>query len=271
MKLLDRLEKRFGHLAIPNVVLTLIIAQLIMYVMIMIGRVDFNAIQLSPQAVLNGEWWRLLSFMISPPWIAHSGFDALFLAFFWYMFWMMSGALEEAWGVFRLNVYLFLGILFAMIGAFIGQFLAPGQPIFVTLLYLEISVFFAFATLFPNYEFLMFFVLPVKVKWLAMLSAALLIMPALSALFSGAFWVVIVVLSPFVNYFLFFRSYALQGAQGRARRKSFEKERRAVAEEAMHTCSQCGATDKTDPSKDFRYKSLDGDTVCVCGECRENG
>lgn len=269
MKLLNRLEKRFSHLAIPNVILILIVAQLFMYVMIMIGHFDYDGIQLYPQAVLNGEWWRLFSFVISPPWIAAGGFDAIFLAIFWYLFWMMGSALEQTWGAFRFNVYLLLGILFAIAGAFVGQLFVPNTPIVVTVLYLEASVFFAFATLFPNFEFLMMFVLPVKVKWLAMLSAAALVLSVLGAVFSGALWAVIVTLSPFVNYFLFFRSHALQGAQNRARRKSFEKERRAAAEEAMHTCSQCGATDKTDPGRDFRYRALDGDTVCVCGDCRE--
>jgi hypothetical protein len=103
MTFLDRLEKRFGHLAVPNVVLVLIVAQVFMYGMILIGRVDYASLLLMPTKVLNGEWWRLLSFVIAPPGVPVSPFGVIFLAFFWYLFWMMSGALESAWGCLNLT------------------------------------------------------------------------------------------------------------------------------------------------------------------------
>ena len=87
MRLLDRAERRFGHWAVPNVVLILIIAQLVLYACIIIGRVDYGAMLLVPKAVLGGEWWRLISFLLAPPSVATSLFSALFLAFFWYVFW----------------------------------------------------------------------------------------------------------------------------------------------------------------------------------------
>ncbi|MEN8662673.1 MAG: hypothetical protein ACN4GF_07555, partial [Lentimonas sp.] len=67
MKLLDSLEKRFGHLAIPNVVMILIVMQLVMLAAILTGRVEFISLILFPKAVLGGEWWRLFSFTIAPP------------------------------------------------------------------------------------------------------------------------------------------------------------------------------------------------------------
>ena len=82
MRLLDRAERRFGHWAVPNVVLILIIAQLVLYACIIIGRVDYGAMLLVPKAVFGGEWWRLISFMLAPPSVATSLFQALFLAFF---------------------------------------------------------------------------------------------------------------------------------------------------------------------------------------------
>jgi hypothetical protein len=72
MQLLDRLEKRFGHWAVPNVALVLVIAQVFIFGMIIIGRVDFVSLLLIPNKVLDGEWWRLLSFVIAPPHIPSS-------------------------------------------------------------------------------------------------------------------------------------------------------------------------------------------------------
>lgn len=83
MSKLDNLEKRFGHWAVSNVALYIVMAQLVVFAMILAGQVDFNTLSLDPAAILRGgEFWRLFSFVIAPPFIADSAFGALFLAFF---------------------------------------------------------------------------------------------------------------------------------------------------------------------------------------------
>lgn len=265
MKFLDRLEKRFGHLAVPNVALGLIIAQLVIFAFILIGRVQYEGLLLVPKAVLAGEWWRIFSFLIAPPEIATNAVSALFLAFFWYIFWMMSSALEQAWSVFRFNVYLLSGILFTVAGVFIGQFLSPEATLFVSPRFLYLSVFFAFATLHPNLEFLLFFVLPVKVKWLGWLLGGL---TALGILFAPSMGERIALLATVLNYLLFFRASLIQSLQARKRRAKFEAERATIQSETRHCCSVCGATEQSAPDLDFRYKMVDGDAVCICENCR---
>lgn len=267
MRFLDKLEKHFSFLAVPNVALTLIVAQLFIYAAILIGRVDMASIVLIPKAIFGGEWWRLVSFLIAPPYVAGTLFQALFLAFFWYIFWMMSQNLEAAWGVFRFNVYLLATILFAVAGAFIGQLISPSSLIAVSISFLYYSVFFAFATLNPNIQFLIFFVIPMKVKWLAWIILgfgflAFLSMPSIGHR--------IAFVAPFLGYLLFFKDAMKQSVESRKRRARFEAERRQYADEALHTCSVCGATDKTHPDREFRYKVVGQDTVCICEVCREN-
>ncbi len=265
MKILDTLEKRFGFLAVPNVVLTLIAAQLFIYAAILVGRVDFVSLLLVPKAVLGGEWWRMVSFLIAPPTVASSLFQAFFLAFFWYIFWMMSHTLESVWGVFRFNVFLLTGIIMTVIGAFLGQLISPGTIIVVSPHFLYLSIFFAFATLHPNIEFLIFFVLPVKVKWLAWFTAG---MVALSFLTAPSMGDRVAVLFPILNYLLFFQDALKQSVKSRQRRAKFESNKQALSENILHTCEQCGATDKTHPEREFRYKVIDGDALCLCETCR---
>jgi hypothetical protein len=266
MKLLDSLEKRYGHLAVPNVVLTLIIAQLVLYAAILIGRVEFISLLLIPKAVLGGEWWRLISFLIAPPTVASTLFQGLFLAFFWYIFWMMSSALEAAWGVFRFNLFLLVGVVFTIAGAFLGQLISPNAIIVVTPYFLYTSVFFAFATLNPNIQFLIFFVIPMKVKWLAWIVGAV---TAATFLFAPSMGDRLAILAPLLNYFIFFRDAMTQSVKSRKRRVRYEKQKHAFANEALHTCSQCGATEKTDQDRHFRYKMVDGNAICICETCRE--
>ncbi len=265
MKFLDSLEKRYAHLAVPNVALTLIIAQLVVYAAILFGRVQFEGLLLIPKAVIAGEWWRLVSFLVAPPHVATTAFQALFLAFFWYIFWMMSSALESAWGVFRFNVFLLAGVLFTVIGAFLGQLISSDALIFVSPRFLYLSVFFAFATLHPNIEFLLFFILPIKVKWLAWLAGGL---TAFAFLFAPTLGDRVAILAPLLNYLLFFKDALAQSMQARKRRAKFDAERRASESEALHTCSECGASEQSHPERDFRYKMVDGDAVCICEACR---
>ena len=82
MNFLDKLEKRLGFLAIPNVVATLIVAQLFIYGAMLTGRIELEGLLLIPKAVSSGEWWRLASFLIAPPYVPKTLFQGLFLAFF---------------------------------------------------------------------------------------------------------------------------------------------------------------------------------------------
>ena len=75
MNFLDKLEKRLGFLAVPNVVATLIMAQLFIYGVMLTGRVELEGLLLVPKAVFGGEWWRLASFMIAPPYVPMSLFQ----------------------------------------------------------------------------------------------------------------------------------------------------------------------------------------------------
>ncbi|MFT4901257.1 MAG: hypothetical protein ACI81V_000526 [Lentimonas sp.] len=266
MKLLDRMEKRFGHLAVPNVVLVLIVAQLFLYAAIIIGRVDYVSLLLIPKAVMGGEWWRLITFLLAPPSVAVTLFQGLFLAFFWYVFWMMSSALESAWGVFRFNIYLLCGILFSIAGALLGQLISPGATIVVSPQFLYLSVFFAFATLNPNIQFLVLFVIPMKVKWLAWIVAGFTVLSVLGAPSMGDR---LAILAPLLNYVFFFRDVVRQSVQSGRRRSASEKEKSSELDSIRHVCSECGGTERSCPERDFRYKMIDGNAVCICDVCRE--
>ncbi len=266
MKLLDSLEKRFGHLAVSNVIVVLIGAQLFMYAAIIAGRFDLESIVLIPKAVFGGEWWRLFSFLIAPPYLATTLFQALFLAFFWYILYFTSQSLEEAWGVFRFNVYLLTTIVFALLGAFIGQLISPASLVVGSTTFLYYSIFFAFATLNPNIQFMLFLVIPMKVKWLAWVAFGFgvlyfLALPSIGQRLAFA--------APFLCYVLFFKDALARSLEAKKRRATYEAERREAADAALHICATCGASDKTHPERDFRYKTTEGDAVCICEACRE--
>jgi hypothetical protein len=265
MQILDKLEKRFGHLAVPNVMLTLIGVQLLVYAMVLTGRISFSMLPLSPGAVLAGEYWRLFTFIISPPSIAGGAVSALFLVIFWYILWMLSSALEAAWGAFRFNIYLLCGIVFTILGAFLGHFVSPQAGIVIYPDFLYLSLFFAFAVLNPNFELLLFFILPVKVKWLACFLGG---MTALSIIFTPSLGDSIAVLGSVFNFILFFRGALVYSVQARKRRNGFAAQKREIENTAFHTCSQCGATDQSHPDRDFRYRSGASEQVCICDACR---
>ena len=269
MNTLDKLEKRFGHWAVPNVMLYLIIAQLLVYALILGGVLSFGSMPLIPSEVIhNRQYWRLITFMIAPPYIAGGALGGLFLAIFWYILWMMSGAIEAAWGAFRFNCYLLLGVILTLIGSFAGQLISPDSLIVIFPDFLYLSIFYAFAVLNPHFEFYMFFILPVKVKWLAILSAVFVGFEILGA---GSMGMRLAILAPVLNFLLFFRDAFVHSLRAERRRRQFQTERRERATEAQHLCILCGATEKSHAERDFRYRKVDGEHVAVCDECRENG
>lgn len=242
MGILDRLERKIGWFAIPHLTQVIIVGQAFVFLASLAGKLHLGNIILIPDLVLAGEYRRLLTFIFIPP-DAHP----LFLAFAWYLFYMMGTALEEQWGEFRYTFFLLTAYL-ATVGV---SFLMPHQP--ATNSFIAGSIFLAFAFLYPNFELYLFFVLPVKIKWLAMLTAF------------GYGWMLVfgswrdrlLTLAGIVNVLIFFRREIahLVKLDGR---KLLQESRALQSKKAFHRCAVCGRTDLTDPQLEFRYCSRCG-------------
>src|SRR6266568_6234740 len=113
MRLLDKLEKKLGRYALPNVTVYLIAGQTFFYLLFMTGKLDRSLTWLSADLLLEGEWWRVATFLFDPPLS-----NILFAFFAWYIFYLMGSALEEHWGAFRYNVYLLIGVLLTVLSLF---------------------------------------------------------------------------------------------------------------------------------------------------------
>ena len=132
--------------------------------------------------------------------------------------------------------------------------------------FLYFCVFFAFATFNPNIEFLVMFVIdedkvdgmgPTSIRrYRVFIDADHRSSPSFCA--------------PFLGYVLFFRDSFKQSMKSRQRRAQFESDRSQAADLALHTCEQCGVSDHSNPERDFRYKTIEKDMVCLCNVCRES-
>lgn len=258
MSLLNRLERTFGRLAIANLSLWLVAGQFAMIGFFLLMQFDLSRIMLIPAYVLVGEFWRVFTFLFFPP-LADSLIGWVFVAFALYVFYLMGSALEGYWGAFRYNLFIFTGWLLTMLLAF----LAPGYA--ATNAFLAGSVFLAFAFLNPDFEFYLFFILPVKVKWLAWLTWALYALQFAT----GGWGDRLSVLAATGNFFLFFGRDIAQLARGGRRRMGQQARQFAARDEKpepRHTCHICGKTDLTHPRLDFRYCSKCAGDECYCSE-----
>jgi len=205
---------------------------------------------LDQDRILEGQVWRLVTFIFIP-----RG-SIWFIIFYLIIMWIINDGLEEAWGEFRLNLYLFgtwLGLVLA------AWFLPPGLRGTESLV-LYSAIFLAFASIYPNFEFLLFFILPLKVKWLAIVNAVLLS----TLFFAGVPGMLLLILGmgPFLIVFLpKFVHHVSHSSQTAARRTRFQSAQ-AEPSDAFHTCSRCGVTDVDEPDLEFRIGD-DDEEYCV--------
>ena len=132
-----------------------------------------------------------------------------------------------------------------------------------TNVFIGLSVFLAFAYLFPEFQILLFFILPVRVKWLGLITWI-----GLGVVFLGArTWMTrILVLVPVANFLLFFGPELLRHVRSGARRSGRNVKRAIDRGQPFHTCALCGVTDKSNPKMEFRYCPDCAGTPCYCIE-----
>ena len=163
-KWLSKLERRFGRYAIHNLMYYIIILYALGFVLNLLNR-DFyyQFLSLDAAAILHGQIWRIVTFIIQPP-----SDSLIFIIFMLHLYYMIGQQLEAAWGAFRFNLYFFSGMVFHVIAALL-VYMTMGISLPLSVWYLNMSLFFAFAALYPNMQFLLFFAIPVKVKYLALI------------------------------------------------------------------------------------------------------
>jgi hypothetical protein len=248
--MLSKLERTLGRFAVPNLSLYLVFGQVTVYIAILLDRLQPGALVFVPRLALMGQWWRALSFLLMPP-----PMNVIFICFAWWIFYMMGSALEDYWGSFRFNLFIFIGAALT-VGI---SFLEPDSAI--SNAFLAGSVFLAFAYLNPDFELLLFFILPVRIKWLALVTW---VVYGLQFLVGG--WPArLQIIAATGNFFLFFGADLARGVRSRQRAAARSAER-AAAPGVRHRCRICGKTDKSNPELDFRYCSKCAGEECYCPE-----
>ena len=262
MNWLNKLERKFGRYAIHNLTLYLIGGYISGFGVYMFVPNLLNLLTLEPAYILHGQIWRIVTWVLIPP--SGNILTTVIMMLFYYS---LGTALERTWGTFRYNVYIFSGIIFTVLGAFILYLIvgveAVGYGMFFSTYYINMSIFLAFAVSYPDMEVLLYFILPIKMKWMALVYAALIIYD----LMRGNLFTRIAIIASLLNFIVFFLSSRnmkpyMPKEQMRKRKFRQEQERphMTYAGGARHRCAVCGRTELDDPNLEFRF----------CSKCNGN-
>ena len=281
---MSEMEKRFGRYAVRDLSLKLIILYLIGYAIYYLNANVMQYLTLDPYAIVHGQVWRIVSWLLIPPHTSNLFFVAIML-FFYYS---IGTSLERVWGVWQYNVFIFTGILLTVAAAFIwmGFTYLTGSSGILTQIgpanyfayyslafstyYINMGIFLAYALTFPDAVVLMFFIIPMKVKWLGLLDVAYLVFEFLQATSATRF----AIAATFVNIAILYlrshrsvrRSYSGRTMEdifhsavgtGASKNRSAGPVRRQMrpAGAVVHRCAICGRTQADNPDLEFRYCS----------------
>lgn len=266
MNFLDKMQRKYGKFAIPNLMLYIMLGQtIVLFYSLLLNSSLLNLLYFNPILIMRGQIWRLFTFVFIP-----NTTSPIFFLFAAFLYYSIGSALEHAWGTFKFNVYYLLGMIFNMLGLLIVQLIfyrdtVSASYFYVSMyanitIYLNLSLFLAYAVLYPEVQFLLYGILPVKVKYLAAIDVIFLAY----GLISGTVGDRVLVIVSLLNFLLFFGSKLLR-SRPTTTQKQFKVQQRELKQGppikvAFHKCSVCGKTELTDPDMEFRY----------CSKCNGN-
>lgn len=207
---LQKLQRKFGKFAIKNLMMYIVTGMAILFIADMALPYNIAAMfAFNTNLIMQGEFWRVITFIIIPP---NAGI--IFIIFALYINWFIGSSLEGQWGAFRFNLFYLCGI--------VGTIIAGMITGFATNFYLNLSLFFAFAMLFPGFQLRLFFVLPIKVKWLALLNLLFFVFEFII----NPWPVRIALLVSFINIVLFFGKDYIIIIKNKYRRMKWKQQNR---------------------------------------------
>ena len=258
--LIDRFCAKHPRFGVPNLALYIAIGQAVVGILSRLPPLRSLPVLLmfSRMAILHGEVWRLVTFIFVP-----TTTNPFYLLLGCYVIYWTGQMLEREWGTSKFTLFYLCGVLWSILG---GTILGLAD-----IYYIHLSFFLVIATMYSEMQVLFMFVLPIKMKWLALLDVALILLQGLE---SGPY-VILLALPSFINYFIFtwpFWSMKLGFVRRRADPQviNFKKAQRQAQKKAretggwLHKCAVCGITDQDDPSMEFRYCSKCDGYYCYC-------
>lgn len=276
MNWLNKLERKLGRFAIPNLIVWLIGAYTIGFVLYTVNPNILSMLTLSPYHILHGQVWRLVTWIFMP-----TESNLIFLLIMALFYYQLGTALERNWGTFRFNVYIFSGIIFTVIGAFIlyavyyvldlsiytampalAESMSYTMSYGFSVNYINMSIFLAFAVMFPDMQVMLYFIIPIKMKWMAIVYGVLIVYNLIMGSWSMRVSIVMSLLS-FMVFFLSTRNlkrYAPHEIHRRQQFKAQMREPRPGSGITKHKCAVCGRTELDDPTLEFRF----------CSKCEGN-
>lgn len=287
--MLDKLERKLGKYAIPRLMNWFIAGYVIGYILEAIdassGSDIISLMTLEPYYILHGQIWRIITWVMIPP--AQNIIFAIIMIIF---YWQLGRALEQVWGTFRFNVYMFGGVIITVIAAIIlylvawavtgNQMISLGD--YFSTDYINLSIFLAFALTFPEEIVLLYFFIPVKMKWMAYLYLIFVTIDVIQAIGMGmaGIPIIVAIAASLLNFLIYFlQTRGLRGPRQMRRQRNFRraynsgqqwsrwqndsssnsnsqpKDRyvKSRTRQAKHKCCICGRTELTNPELDFRY------------------
>ena len=257
---IERFCYRHPNFGIPNLIKYITIANVIFWLIGAVNPTLLSYLSFNPALILRGQIWRIVTFALYPP---STGILA-FIAFYFY--YMIGSTLERYWGTAQFNIYFFTGIILTVLYGFIMYFVFRIN-FNLTAEYIYLSMFFSFAVLFPNMQVLLFYFIPIKIKYLAYLDAALFIYSIFTTSFPANLLPVVAVL----NFLIFCGGDLFPNLFNRPSRSTvnFRRESARIKREQQsnlytHKCAVCGRTDADYPELEFRYCSKCAGYHCFC-------
>lgn len=264
MKIINKLERKFRGRGIPNLTMYVIICYVVGYALNVINPGLLRLLSLEPLYILQGQVWRLVTWVIYPPDSSNVIFFALIILFFYYP---IGTSLERTLGSFRYTLYILSGVVFTVLGAFLLYFLLGGNVLVGSVFstsYISLSTFLAYAVCYPDMQVLLMYVIPVKMKWMALFYVVIIGYEMLQYIMAGAWFLVIPIAASLLNFVIFYfasRDFSRYNPKEVRRRKEFRKamepqgRTRSGAAVTKHKCAICGRTEADDPNLEFRFCS----------------
>ena len=253
---------RFG---VPNLMLYIVVISLAVWLLSIMdsSRTLMSYFAFSPELILKGQVWRLITFMFIPQ--DTSMWGLLFLYFYYFI----GTSMEREWGQAKFNMYFLAGMVFTILYAFL-VYLFGDITMSIGAEFIYLSMFFSFATLYPDTQVLFMFIIPVKIKWLAYIDAAFFIFEMIATPFPFN----LLPLIAMFNYFIFFGADLISELRSKRVHYSkttvnFNREKQKIKYEQRqknytYKCSVCGRTDVDFPNLEFRYCSKCAGYHCFC-------